>query len=359
MNKNIFINISDIASYIGQNKWNYTEAFERLWKKCDSNYNICLNELKNIVIKKNNELLIINNQKTVLELQLSNKLITKRQFNNEVKKVELKKIEKVEELNTIENKVNNITLTQTQKIEKEIGKEITDIIASTITDTRDKRKIVNESIKLLEKNGKIKNEQKIEMLKQTESLINKTHGTLTEQSAIDIFEKKYKCQLDITQQYYKSLIMSTNNINWYIGGKLDGIHDDYIVEVKNRTKGFFSYLRDYENTQIQLYLMLTNYQNAKLVEKYNNSIKITNIERDQLYIDQILDYLKIFIKNMEIFIDNTELKIKYLHLIDESDKQKFLDKLYISEIIKTQQSYIQQDRLHEDTVCLIDDDDDF
>ena len=40
----------------------------------------------------------------------------------------------------------------------------------------------------LEKTGKIKPEQKVEMLKQTESLINKTHGTLSEQSAIDIFE---------------------------------------------------------------------------------------------------------------------------------------------------------------------------
>lgn len=357
MHKNIFINISDIASYIGQNKWNYTDAFERLWKKCDSNYNICLNELKNIVIEKNNDLFIINNEKSVLQSQLDNKTITIRQFNNEVKKVELKKKEKLSELNKIENKVDNITLTQTQKIEKEIGQVITEIIGSATTNTNDKRKIVKESIKLLEKNGKIEKEQTIEMLKQTESLINKTHGTLSEQSAIDIFEKKYNCKLDITQKYYKSLIMTNNDINWFIGGKLDGIHDEYIVEVKNRTKGFFNYIRDYENTQIQMYLMITNYQNSKLVEKYNSSIKVTCIERDENYINQVLCSLKIFIKNMEIFINDDKLKMEYLHLIDESDKQKFLNDLYISEIIKNRFQNEQEQEEKKDVICLIDDDD--
>ena len=45
MNKRIYINISDIASYINQNKWGIIDAFERLWKKSDDNYNIQINKL--------------------------------------------------------------------------------------------------------------------------------------------------------------------------------------------------------------------------------------------------------------------------------------------------------------------------
>lgn len=356
---NVFINISDVASYIGQNKWNNTTPFERLWKKCDKNYDICLNELKNDVVTKSNELLVINSKKIQLDTKLEHKQITKRQFNIEVKKIiiEEKNVEK--ELNVIENKVENITLTQVQKIDKTLGKEIIKIISSS-KDTDDKRKIVNATIKKLEKDGGLNEPQKKEMLKQTESLINTTHGTIKEQSAIDIFEEKYNCKLDISQQYFKLLIMTSNNINWYIGGKLDGIHKDYIVEIKNRMYGYMAYTKDYENTQIQLYLLLTNKKHAKLVEKYKNSIKITDIEKDDLYITQTLNYLKTFIKSMEKFINNTKLKMEYLNLTDDNNKEKFLNELYISDIIKTRHEDDELNRLNEpDEICLIDSDSDF
>jgi hypothetical protein len=195
------------------------------------------------------------------------------------------------------------------------------------------------------------------MLKQTESLINKTHGTLSEQSAIDIFQNKNNCKLDISQKYYKSLVIESNGINWFIGGKLDAIHDDYIVEVKNRTKGFFSYVRDYENTQIQLYLLLTDHKYAKLVEKFRESIKVTDIERDQYYIDKIFTCLKIFIKNMELFINNKSLKMEYLFITNEDDKQKFLNKLYISEVVTKwhEEENNQENNNQENLICLIDD----
>ena len=33
--ENVFLNSSDIAAFIGQNKWDIVTPFERLWKKCD------------------------------------------------------------------------------------------------------------------------------------------------------------------------------------------------------------------------------------------------------------------------------------------------------------------------------------
>ena len=93
------------------------------------------------------------------------------------------------------------------------------------------------------------------LIKETESFINKTHGTLKEESAIEIYEKKFNVKLNTNQEFYKCSLdnLDTSQFEWYIGGKVDGLYIDnndrsksYIVEVKNRTKGFFSTLRDYE-----------------------------------------------------------------------------------------------------------------
>ena len=334
--RKVFINVSDIASYIGQNKWSITEPFDRLWKKADPNYNECLNVLKNNHVNKSILLLDIEKQKNILDEKLNDKLITKKDFDSQVKNVEKQIIECKQDQEKLIKKIESVTLTHIEKIEKELssvceglGNKISETITDKMIDTKDKRKTVNESIDNLLKQGKIKEHHRVELLKNTESLINKTHGTLKEQSAIDIFEKKFNVKLDTSQKYYKYMIKSTETIEWYIGGKLDGINTDYIIEVKNRTKGFFNSLRDYELTQIQLYLLLTHYTKAKLVEKFNDKIRITDIDIDNNYINEILTYLNIFIESMETFIKNDSMKMKYLNLEINSDKQEILNKLYL------------------------------
>ena len=87
---------------------------------------------------------------------------------------------------------------------------------------------------------------------------------------------------------------------------MDNPENNYVVEVKNRTKGFFNSLREYEKTQIQLYLLLTGFKNSKLVEKYNSKIRVTDVPVEQSYIDDIFEYLlslftKQTSKDIEIF----------------------------------------------------------
>lgn len=363
----IFLNISEIASFVGQNKWDNITPFERLWKKYDKDYNICLIELNNEINKKSLDLIIVSNEHRILEENLEKGIITKRQFSKSIKENDIKKTQITKTIIQITEKVENITLTQTEKIEKDLGNIITNTIACKSKTTNDKRKITNEAIDNLLKNGKIKNEQKQELLKQTESLINKTHGTLKEDAAINIFEKQFNVKLDTSQNYYKYNITSTSNYDWYIGGKMDGLFIDlvncennYVVEVKNRVKGFFNSVREYELTQIQLYLLLTGYNKAKLVEKYNSKIRVTDINIQHDYINDTLEYLKIFIHNFIKFLNDFNLKMEYISL-NESEKNKFLDKLYIKEITKLrkhkQELEIIQAQTEED--CLIDDIDDF
>ena len=152
----------------------------------------------------------------------------------------------------------------------------------------------------------------------------------------------------------------------FIGGRLDGIFTDldkpqnnYLVEVKNRTKGFFSSLRDYEKTQIQLYLLITGLTNSKLVEKYNSKIKITDILIEQQYINDVLEFLLIFINKTITFWRNNELKMSYLNMT-ETEKIKFLHKLYLDDISKLQR-HKNEIRIIETQIgdCYISDLDDF
>lgn len=363
----IFLNISDIASFIGQNKWDYITPFERLWKKYDSDYKILIDEYNNKITDTKAELILLENEKNLIEQELANKKITKRQYTKLMKENETKTSSLTKNIDDLTQKVESISLTQSEKIEKDLGKDIITTIASSSKETQDKRKITNEAIDKLEKQGKIKKEQKDELLKQTESLINKTHGTLKEDSAIKIFEKENNVVLDTAQKYFKFQLKQTSTRTWYVGGKMDGIYIDdenpdnsYVVEVKNRTKGFFNSLRDYEKTQIQLYLLLTGLKQAKLVEKFNSRIRVTNVHIEQDYIDDILEYLSIFIDNMSLFLKNYNMKMDYLDM-SENEKKKFLNKLYIDKINKCKEhrDEIKIIKNQADDDCLLSDLDDF
>lgn len=356
--KCIFLNTSDIASFIGQNKWNYIESFERLWKKYDPEYIVCLNELNSKNENDKINLILAKNKENSINQDLLNNIITKKEYNKLIKENKREMDIVTESIINITSKISDISLTQTEKINNKLGDEITNTISSSTTETSDKRKITINAIDKLA----IRPEEKVELLKQTESLINKTYGILKEDSAIFLFEERFNIKLDTSQVYLKTLINSTSVHEIYIGGRLDGIcyKDGYIVEVKNRIKGFFNEVRDYELTQIQLYLLLSKLNKAKLVEKYKLKIKVTDINLNKEYINDTVEYLGIFIKYFEIFLNDYKKKMEFIKM-NETDKQKFICKLYLNEINEKRQYKIDKKYVEDksDTNCLIDDLDDF
>ena len=254
----IFLYISEIASYIGQNKWDYVTPFERLWKRCDKDgYNLILETTKKNINEKHLQIKILDKEVELLNSDLLNKKITKRQWESRTGKLTDQKTSMLTEITSLNSRVDEIDLNQKQKLELVLGKENVETIESKNIETDNKRENVNKIIETMQISDTVKKN----LIKETESFINKTHGTLKEESAIEMYEKKFNVKLNTSQEFYKyRLGMSdTSQFNWYVGGKVDGLYIDnddksksYIVEVKNRTRGFFSTLRDYENTKIQL-----------------------------------------------------------------------------------------------------------
>jgi hypothetical protein len=357
----VFLYISEIASYIGQNKWDYVTPFERLWKRCDKDgYNLILETTKKNINEKSLQVKILDKEVELLNNDLLNKRITKRQWESKTNKLTDQKTTMLTEITSLNSRVNEIDLNQKQKLELVLGKENIQSMESKNIETDNKRENVN---KLIEKMQISKVEKKT-LIKETESFINKTHGTLKEESAIEMYEKKFNVKLNTSQEFYKYRLnmLNTSQFEWYVGGKVDGLYIDnddksksYIVEVKNRTRGFFSTLRDYEKTQIQLYMYILDISFSKLVEKYNNKIRITLIYRDDDYIKDILTYLDIFINNFEGKFLNNEEKQRDFVLCDNDLKKIFLKKLYLNDITNNINMKILEATNDTNDNCLIDD----
>ncbi|NBO99347.1 MAG: hypothetical protein EBU90_04365 [Proteobacteria bacterium] len=364
----IFLYISDVASFIGQNHWDYVLPFERLWKRVDNTgYTQALCFAQKQMELKQRELLDLEQERVAVNDDLACKRITQRQHALTMKRLANTQKQIQQHVENIQDKVDDIDLTQQQKLEKAIGKETVEKIADATIETKDKRETVGGILDTLD----VSDRQLENLKKHAESFINKSHGTIKEDTAIGMYESKYKVKLDTSQQFFKYNLESCSQnscYNWFICGKMDGIYKDdlqpdsnYVVEVKNRTRGFFSTLRDYEKTQIQLYLLLTGFKQAKLVERYESNLRVTQIFRDNDYINSVIEYLTIFIHNFETrFLDDEKAKQDFV-LLDPEAKRGFLKRLYINQITnrinqKLEAEYAESDSDTDQDDCMIDTD---
>ena len=59
-----------------------------------------------------------------------------------------------------------------------------------------------------------------------------------------------------------------------LGGKIDGILEDKtVIEVKNRMRGLFNTVREYEKIQTFAYMFIFHSSHSQLVETYLNQTK--------------------------------------------------------------------------------------
>jgi len=369
--KKVFLYPSDIAAYIGQNQYDFVTPFERLWKRCDTeSYTDIINKSKSELDSQKKEVEDLEKQRGNLETELNNKKITKCQYKLHVKKIDKTVSEINKESKSLESKIDSIDLDQQQRLIKSIGKETVELLQSEVIETKDKQK----NITTILDNMNLEGDNLALLQRETTSFINKTHGTLREDSAIEIYEQKSGITLDTSQKFYKRQIPcrltnssleefkvpSSEQFEWYIGGRLDGIYIDkenpersYIVEIKNRMRGFFSTLRDYEKTQIHLYMYLLDIPMAKLIEKYGSQIRTTVIYQDNSYLENILTSLCIFINNFENrFLNDISYKTKFVNS-NNDNKKKLCRQLYLDDIYKKSIENLDDDSSQED--CLIDD----
>ncbi len=350
----VFLFVSDISTLLGVSKYNPQNCFERLLKKYDSKtIDLIKTESVNTIKKLAEKTIEINAKTEELNLKLSENKITKRQFDLQTKKIKEEKTKITNNINETQEKVDLLTLTKKEYVEKKIGKENIENITSA-KDLNEKTEKTKELQKKLETTDL--SVDTIQLInKEIKNMINTEHGIEKESNAIETFEKIENVKLDVSQQFYKCYICTIDNTEYYLGGKLDGICADYIVEVKNRTKQFFYKTRDYEMIQIQLYLHMLNYNKAKLVQKLNQKIKITDIEKDQSLVNETIEKIKIFCNLFNKFLKNDEKRREY-YTSSFIEKENFIySNFYFkieSEYLKLKETDMVIDSENEEECCI-------
>ena len=170
-----------------------------------------------------------------------------------------------------------------------------------------------------------KNQQDL-LKKSANSVVYTNFGTRNEYNGVDLFSEQYNVVVNRPTKYFSEDLFiidwGKNTHIWSIGGKIDGIYCDdtgteTILEIKNRMKGLFNHLRDYEKVQCFAYMFALNKQKVNLAECYKqkNGIEMNVIDiswDDDFWNKEIIPNLSNFVDDFYDFLEDDDRKIKLI-----------------------------------------------
>lgn len=122
---------------------------------------------------------------------------------------------------------------------------------------------------------------------QVEAVVNKRRGARHENPAITMYEQRTQTRVtDKNAQFYLCNVGDETH-TCHIGGYVDGLRGDRVVEVKCRRNRLFSWLPEYEKVQIMAYMHVAGKDKCDLVQKFGNRLDIKTYEFDPVYWKQI------------------------------------------------------------------------
>ena len=254
----LFLNASEIASLINKNPYKTQE---------ESVHDVLCRVTKKKNTKDEDKFDVISKEELEKLLQLFNKeeLINKETYKKlEAEVKEGKNIKKVSK-------------TLFEKISKEsINSKCTD-------ESKVKQKKIEEKIdKIVKKDTK-------EVKHYVNGFINKQRGIKNEGKIIEKYEGKHKTKISNNNDcLYKLKLFNLGDYSINICGKIDGIENNELIEVKNRRNRLFTFIPEYEQIQTEIYFRLTNLCKGKLIQNYNETQSIMEIKLNNELWDMIL-----------------------------------------------------------------------
>lgn len=233
--KYITITSSNVAKYTGHNKY---EPLEKV-----VNQLLSKNGIKDIYIPKSNL------EEALLQLTPSQVIILREELHLE----------------------DNISISD---IEKNIKSTILFPSQNSSLTEEESKDLVNLKTENKEVLGRLLTSMKHDLRMR--------RGNIKEDTNLDKIQKKENIQ--ITQRNSKMYTKELYRCDRYVivlRGKVDGQSGDTIVESKNRTKGLFHELRDYERVQLECYMFLTGLDKALLTEHYNKTENCIKYSHDE------------------------------------------------------------------------------
>lgn len=184
-------------------------------------------------------------------------------------------------------------LTKREEAEEVLGrsassKKILDqAVSFKAKDSREAQANYEQARMEIEKDTTLAPADKEKVIDHLRSKCYTTHGTRSEDKTADKVTEETGVTLIRDNSFYTLPLLETDDgATFFVTGKVDRIEvgEDgrrTLVEIKNRTRGLFGSLRDYENVQIQVYLRMLGLTRAKLIEQYNNKTNTIIVTRDE------------------------------------------------------------------------------
>jgi DNA polymerase III epsilon subunit-like protein len=189
----------------------------------------------------------------------------------------------------------------------EEAKALFDTMSKQIpSDSDGVNKLVEKSVSAIQNIDDLDTNEKSMVTEHIRKMIYTNHGTRSEDKTADLDENK----LITDDTFYSLAVITIQGTTYEIVGRIDRLqlNDDgskTLVEIKNRTRGLFKKVRDYENIQVQTYLQMIKLQRARLVEQHNNERLSYNIEIDhKMWNDLIFPKLQNFCKTLHYYMSN-------------------------------------------------------
>jgi hypothetical protein len=139
-------------------------------------------------------------------------------------------------------------------------------------------------------------DEKKQIEKYMYSKANTIHGIKSEDHTADCVGD----HLERDNTFYTYFLCTIQDYSFQIVGRIDRIEKESdgsktIIEIKNRVRGLFGKIKEYEEIQVQTYLQLVNLQKARLIEQdKGGTINSYNIERDNEWWQEIKTNLYLF-----------------------------------------------------------------
>ena len=122
---------------------------------------------------------------------------------------------------------------------------------------------------------------------QVEATVNKRRGTRNEHPAIDMYERQTNTKVAGNNARFYMCNVGSVSHPCYIGGYVDGLRGDRVIEVKCRRNRLFNWLPAYEKVQITAYMHVAGKPKCDLVQKFGAALDIKTYEFDAVYWNQI------------------------------------------------------------------------
>lgn len=131
--------------------------------------------------------------------------------------------------------------------------------------------------------------------------VNTLRGTKNEDAGIASYERSKRVKLHgKNSTFYKKFIGKNSfGTSVYVGGRVDGLTDDKVVEVKCRRNHLFNTLPVYEKVQTQAYLFLTGKHTVEVVQKYDARTRSDEYVADPHFWNQVCEAALAFASDLE------------------------------------------------------------